>query len=185
MNIGLVTFFLFYFIFLVIRPKVDTSKSRDRVTHRGRCFDCSLDPHSGRIVPYTTIVSTVFCSPPSSFHSNTHVRCRPPHRPHNQPYSQTVHIQVRGRERNSNQKRRKTRFRPLCRSTRSRYVFGCGVMDDDDDVGAGQLQPPPEYIDQRIRLFERLRAEYDEFVKGVLVSLSRLSFFDFFFPAMS
>lgn len=34
-----------------------------------------------------------------------------------------------------------------------------------------QLQPPPEYIDQRIRLFERLRAEYDEFIRGVFSSL--------------
>ncbi|KAF8556608.1 threonyl-tRNA synthetase [Imleria badia] len=29
-----------------------------------------------------------------------------------------------------------------------------------------ELQPPPDYIDQRIRLFERLRVEYDEFVKA-------------------
>lgn len=41
-----------------------------------------------------------------------------------------------------------------------------------------QLQPPPEYIDQRIQLFEKLRAEYDEFVRGG----SLISVFIFFLP---
>jgi threonyl-tRNA synthetase len=39
-------------------------------------------------------------------------------------------------------------------------------MTNDDRE---QLRPPPEYIDQRIRLFERLRAEHDAFVRGVCV----------------
>lgn len=44
------------------------------------------------------------------------------------------------------------------------------TMMHDARCTLGQLQPPPEYVDQRIRLFERLRTEYDEFVKGVFAS---------------
>lgn len=42
------------------------------------------------------------------------------------------------------------------------------MYDDahDDDGDARQLQPPAEYIDQRIRLFERLRDEHNAFVNG-------------------
>jgi len=29
-----------------------------------------------------------------------------------------------------------------------------------------QLQPPPAFFDHRLKLFESLKAEYDEFLKG-------------------
>ena len=35
-----------------------------------------------------------------------------------------------------------------------------------------QLQPPPEYLDHRIRMFNELKAEYDHFVKGICDFLS-------------
>jgi len=31
-----------------------------------------------------------------------------------------------------------------------------------------QLHPRPEFFDHRIKMFEQLKAEYDEFVKGEL-----------------
>lgn len=46
---------------------------------------------------------------------------------------------------------------------------------DDDHVDARrQLQPPPDYIDHRIQMFERLRAKYVEFVRGVSFSIRPL-----------
>lgn len=29
-----------------------------------------------------------------------------------------------------------------------------------------QMNPPPEYLDHRIKMFDRLKAEYDEFLKS-------------------
>lgn len=46
-------------------------------------------------------------------------------------------------------------------------TMGDADAGGDGDGDDAQLQPPPEYIDQRIQLFERLRAEYDAFVQGV------------------
>jgi hypothetical protein len=40
---------------------------------------------------------------------------------------------------------------------------------------SGQLQPPPDYIDHRIKIFEKLKAEYDEWVKGVCAMIITMS----------
>jgi threonyl-tRNA synthetase len=43
-----------------------------------------------------------------------------------------------------------------------------------DSYVSHQLQPPPDFFDHRVKIFEELRAEYDAFVQGLPLCSSTL-----------
>ena len=47
-----------------------------------------------------------------------------------------------------------------------RYILAYLVSLSLVETVALQLQPPPEFFDHRIKMFDQLKAEYDEFAKG-------------------